>query len=396
MSSPRRLLVAALALAGLGTASAIAEASQASRAETGTELRSSGAAGIAAKDSLLVVSAKENALIVQDPTTGERSAFFRVGASPTSVAVSPDGRTAVVTNRGERISGTTICVVDLHATNLVRTIPLEVQTKDPDRSVASRAYHRPSGVTFLPGGRRVLVTCAIEGALLMVDLVEARVIGHVELEAEGSEDVVVDHDGAFAYVANRASGTVSVIELGRMRLVRNIDAGGGPSGMALHPLADEIWVANADTNSISIIDLETRNERMEFACGAMPVDVCFTPDGAHALVTNMQEGNVSVFDAETLRTEQLIELDRVSEDQAKTRPVGMPGRFGLSPLPTRVLAHPGGGLAWVSTRRDDRLYVVDTSTWAVVASQDAPHAPDDLGWSRVSTAPAPAPAANGR
>ena len=88
--------------------------------------------------------------------------------------------------------------------------------------------------------------------------------------------------------------------------------------MALHPLADEIWVTNAETNSISIIDLETRNERVEFACGAMPVDVCFTPDGARAIVTNMQEGNVSIFDASTLRTERLIELDRVSEDQAKS------------------------------------------------------------------------------
>ena len=394
MSLLRRLQFAALALVGLGTVSASAEASQASRAEQSTERRISARIEPAATDSILLVSAKEHALIAQDPTTGERSAFFRVGISPNAVAVSPDGRTAVVTNRGERISGTTICVVDLQATNLVRTIPLEVQTKDPDRSVASRAYHRPSGVTFLPGGRRVLVTCAIEGALLMVDLVEARVIGHVELEAEGSEEVLIDHDGAFAYVANRESGTVSVIELGRMRLVRNIDAGGGPSGMALHPFADEIWVTNADTNSISIIDLETRNERTEFACGAMPVDVCFTPDGAHALVTNMQEGNVSVFDARSLRIEQLIELDRVSEDRAKTRPVAMPGRFGLSPLPTRVLAHPAGGFAWISTRRDDRLHVVDTSTWAVVASQRAPHAPDDLGWSRVSTTPAPA--VNGR
>ncbi|MEC8513071.1 MAG: YncE family protein [Planctomycetota bacterium] len=390
MSLPRRLLLAVLALVGLGTASAIAEDSGTSRVERGTERASVPEVAPAATDSILVVSAKERALVVQDPTTGERSASFMVGISPNAVAVSPDGRTAVVTNRGERISGSTICVVDLHATDLVRRIPLEVQTKNPDRSVALRSYHRPSGVAFLRSGRRVLVTCAIEGALLKVDLVDARVIGHVELEAEGSQEVVVDHDGAYAYVANRESGTVSVIELERMRLVRNIDAGGGPHGMALHPFADEIWVTNAYTNSISIIDLETRNERTEFACGAMPMDVCFTPDGAHALVTNMQEGNVSVFDAKTLQIERLIELDRVSEDRARTRPVGMPGRFGLSPLPTQVLAHPDGGLAWISTRRDDRLHVVDTSTWAVVTSHDAPHAPDDLGWSRVSTVPAPA------
>lgn len=400
-----RLAWTAFAIVGLGsglavTSPRVSHAAADDRvipADTGEESEADRAAPLGvlaeavapASDSVLVVSAKEHALVLQDPTTGERSAFFRVGISPNAVAVSPDGRTAVVTNRGERISGTTICIVDLYATNLVRTIPLEVQTKNPDRTVATRSYHRPSGVTFLPGGRRVLVTCAIEGALLMVDLVEARVTGHVELEAEGSHDVAIDHDGAFAYVANRGSGTVSVVELGRMRLVRNIEAGGGPHGMALHPMANEIWVTNADTNSISIIDLETRNERMEFACGAMPVDVCFTPDGAHALVTNMQEGNVSIFDAETLRIERLIELDRVTEDQAKTRPVGMTGRFGLSPLPTQVIVDPDGSRAWISTRRDDRLHLVETATWKVIASHAAPHAPDDLGWSSVSKAAVP-------
>lgn len=391
MLLPRRLLFAALAFVGLGTAAAIAADSQASRAEEGTERSSRPGAG-----SILVVSAKEHALVALDPTTGERSAFFRVGISPNAVAVSPDGRAAVVTNRGERVSGTSICVVDLHGAGPVRTIPLEARTRNSDRSVASRAFHRPSGVAFLPGGRRVLVTCAIEGALLLVDLVEERVIGHVELEAEGSRDVVIDHDGAFAYVANSESGTVSVVEVGRMRLVRNIDAGGGPRGMALHPLADEIWVTNAETNSISIIDLETRNERVEFACGAMPVDVCFTPDGSRAIVTNMQEGNVSIFDSSTCRTERLIELDRVSEDQAKARPVGMPGRFGLSPLPTKTLTHPDGGFAWISTRRDDRLHLVDTSTWTVVAIHGAPHVPGALGWSAASSSTPAAPAADAR
>lgn len=347
-------------------------------------------------EALLVVSAEEHALVLKDPESGERTAFFRVGISPNAVAVSPDGRTAVVANRGERISGTTICVVDLYASNLVRTIPLEAQVKNPDRTMETRAFHRPSGLIFLPDGRRVLVTCAIEGALLMVDLVEARVTGHVELGAEGSHDVAVDHEGRFAYVANRGSGTVSVIKLARMEFERNIEAGGGPRGMALHPIKDEIWVTNTDTNSISIIDLETRNESMEFACGAMPVDVSFTPDGKRALVTNMQEGNVSVFESDSHRIEAVIHLDRVSETQAELRPVNMPGRFGRSPLPTQIIVEPSGERAWISTRRDDRLHLVDLKKRKVVAHFEAPTAPDDLGWSTVSRGPVPVASTDGR
>ena len=347
-------------------------------------------------DSILVVSARENALVLKDPESGERTAFFRVGTSPNAVAVSKDGRTAVVTNRGERISGTTICVVDLYATNLVRTIPLEVQTKNTDRSVTTRFYHRPSGVTFVngEGGRhggqsRVLVSCAIEGALLLVDLVEARVIGHCELEAADSHDVAVDHSGQFAYVANHGSGTVSVVQLDRMRLVRSIEAGGGPRGIALHPKKDEIWVTNAATNSISIIDLKERNESMEFACGAMPVDICFSTDGESAYVVNMQEGNVSVIETDSLRVDKVIELERVTDTQARLRPVEMPGHFGKSPLPTRVLINPEGTRAWIATRRDDRIHEVDLDTYDVIRTVSAPTAPDDLGWSRVQSHPAP-------
>lgn len=336
-------------------------------------------------DSVLVVSAKEHALVMQDPVTGERTAFFRVGLSPDSVAVTEDGRTAVVTNRGDQLSGNSVCIVDLHATNLVRTIPLEVTRQNPDQSVIKRSYHRPSGIAFIPGKKRVVVSCATEGALLLVDLNEARVIGDCLLEAEGSNAVVVDHSGRFAFVANRNSGTVSVVKLDRMRLVKTIEAGGGPAGMALHPTRNEVWLANTETNSISIIDVEEREEQIEFACGAMPSDLAFTPDGEYAMVVNMQEGNISVFETESRRIRTLIDLQPVSREQAKKRPVQMPGHFGRSPLPTRILIGPDGKHAYVATRRSDQLHEIDLSTWAVTRTLRTATEPTDLSWSRVAS-----------
>ena len=115
----------------------------------------------------------------------------------------------------------------------------------------------------------------------------------------------------------------------------------------------------------------------------MPSDIVFTPDGAFALVANMQEGNVSVFETESRRIKTLIDLDRVSKAQAKVRPVKMPGHFGRSPLPTRIVINPEGTHAWISTRRDDQLHEVDLATWTVVRKMEAPIAPTCLAWSRV-------------
>ncbi|MEL6712901.1 MAG: YncE family protein, partial [Planctomycetota bacterium] len=310
-------------------------------------------------------------------------AFFRVGMSPTTVAVAADGRTAVVTNTGERMSGTTICVVDLYATNLVRTIPLRLDESKRRPDLEPRDFHRPTGVTFIQDQPRALVACAIEGALVLVDLIEARVVSACDLEGADSHDVVVDHSGRFAYVANRGSGTVSVVSIDRMAVVHTIEAGGGPHGMALHPTREEIWVTNLETNSISIIDCVEREERLEFACGAMPVDVAFTPDGRFALVANMQEGNVSVIETKGLRVATLVELERVSDAQARLRPVEFPGHFGRSPLPTQIVVDPEGAGAYVSTRRDDRIHRIDLSTYDVTLTLPAPVAPQCLVWSRV-------------
>lgn len=335
-------------------------------------------------DSMLVVSAKEHALVMQDPSTGARTAFFRVGLSPESVAISEDGRTAVVTNHGARLSGNSICIVDLYATNLVRTIPLEVSSQNRDQSITKRSFYRPSGVTFIPGKKRVVVSCEVEGVLLLVDLVEARVIGDCMLNGRGSNAVIVDHSGRFAFVANRESGTVSVVGLDRMRLVKTIEAGGGPAGMALHPVRNEIWLANQNTNSISVIDVDKQQKRLEFACGAMPSDIAFTRDGEYALVVNMQEGEISVFNSESRNTHTVVKLERVTREQGEARPVELGGSFGRSPLPTRVMIGPDGGHAYVATRRSDQLHEIDLSTWVVTRIMPTAIAPTDVAWSRVT------------
>lgn len=342
------------------------------------------AEGAEVTDSLLVVSAEEHALAVLDPVTGDRRAFFRVGLGPSAVTVSPDGRTAVVTNRGAQLSGMSICIVDIFATNLARNIPLEITVAGPDGQPMTKAFHRPSGIAFIPGTRRVLVTCAYEGAVLMVDMDEARVIADLTLDLGGAEDVLVDHTGQLAFVAHNDAGKVSVVRLDRMKVEGVIEAGGGPAGMALHPLRNEIWIVNTESNTISVIDADKGTESMEFACGAMPIDVAFTPDGTSALVANLQEGNVSVFDTESHYVKTLIELERVSKIQGEARPVELAGSFGRSPLPSSILVSPDGRSAWITTRRDDLLTEVELGTWKVLRTVDTVLMPLDVAWSRVS------------
>lgn len=328
--------------------------------------------------SLVVVSAAEDAIALFDPVSGERRAFFRVGNGPSAAAVSSDGRTAVVTHRGRALSGNSICVVDLHAAAIVRTIPLTVTKMRPDGTSVVRNFHRPDGVVFLPGEARVLVSCAAEGALLLVDLLQKSVVGVADLGLKGADDVVLGHAGRYAFVANEGEGTVYAVSLANMGVVKRMDAGGGATGLAMHPTRMELWVTNASTNTISIIDCESLKEREEFPCGAMPVDLAFTPDGRNALVVNYQGGNVSVIDTRSLRVRALVKIPTVSVERAKERPVAEAVAFGRSALPSSIALDLTGNRGWVTAERSDRIYEVDLSTWKVKRSFDSPGAPSHV------------------
>lgn len=337
------------------------------------------------RDRLVILSTQEHALVLLDPVTGRRDALFRVGLGPEEVAVSKDGCTAVVTNRGDELSGTTITVLDLAANKVARTITLESRYTRLDGTEHVRRYHRPTGVCFLEGRSRVLVACAGEGALLLIDLETGRVEAELRLDSRDPLRVIVGHDGRYAFVTSATAGTVSVVDTTSMRSVTTIEAGGGATGIALHPQRDEAWVVNTGVNSISVIDTMRMVEVVEFACGAMPTDIAFTLDGRFALATNMQEGNISVFEAKTRRVHTVIDLETVPQELADARPAPTGGSFGMSAFPTRVLMHPTGRTAFVATRRNDRVTEIDLTTWRPIRRLDVPPLPASVAWSQIAS-----------
>ncbi len=136
-----------------------------------------------------------------------------VGSRDEGFDVSPDGREAWVANAGDG----TVSVVDLDAKRVTATLPIDVQS-------ANR-------LKFTPDGKRVLVSMLGKGDLVVVDVatrqVEKRIpIGH------GGAGILVQPDGARAYVACTPDNYVAVIDLNTLAVTGHIDAGGGPDGMA--------------------------------------------------------------------------------------------------------------------------------------------------------------------
>ena len=96
------------------------------------------------------------------------------------------------------------------------------------------------------------------------------------------------HDDAKVYVTNMVSGTVSVIDAARRKVVDEIKVGTEPNGCALTPDGRKLFVANQSSRTISVID--TRRDRVIETIrgvGTKPHGIAITADGKKVYVTQL-------------------------------------------------------------------------------------------------------------
>ena len=163
------------------------------------------------------------------------------GAGPHEVAVSPDGKRALVTNYGTReIPGNSLTVVDVPGAKVLGTIMLAADTK-------------PHGVEWLDN-QRAVVTAEGTRSLLVVDVDALEVTQTVAFDQSVGHMVAVSADLGRAYVANIGSGTVSVIALAEGRKISDLSAGEGSEGIALAGNQKQLWVTNRAAGTVSVFD----------------------------------------------------------------------------------------------------------------------------------------------
>ena len=149
-----------------------------------------------------------------DRAGGNEITRINTGMGPHEVAVSPDGKIAVVGNYGQQQPGHTLTVIDLTSQSIIKTIDLE-------------KYHRPHGIVFLPDGKRVVVTTEVEQKLLVVSIDSGTVEKVIDTNARTSHMVVLSPDAKRAYVSNIGSGSLTVIDLESATLIKTIETGPG-------------------------------------------------------------------------------------------------------------------------------------------------------------------------
>jgi DNA-binding beta-propeller fold protein YncE len=252
----------------------------------------------------------DNKIYVIDMTANppKLAATLTGGKQPSGLSFSPDGKMALVANRGDN----TISVLSVNGTDVKITDTVAM----PD-SV--------SQVVFTPDGKRALATRFPAHKLSVLDIADGKVTASkIDLPTgQWPYNVVVSPDGKIALTAdNGGSGssdgsvdTTSVVDLeaNPPRIIDRVVVGDGPEGMAMSPKGDlavaailrgsnaskKAYFYNKD-GSLSILKIDGKKvtKTQDIEVGGLPEAVLFTPDGKYILAGNFLTEDFSILKVE--------------------------------------------------------------------------------------------------
>jgi YVTN family beta-propeller protein len=318
---------------------------------------------------LMVLNKSANTAMLIDLKTDRTIATIPTGEAPHEVAVSGDGKIAVVGNYGTRANpGSSLSVIDLLSHNVVETIALGI-------------YQRPHGLVFPGQGRQLLVTSESKQSLLLLDLDKKEIdkILHVfPTQQEISHMVAVTPDHRLAFTANIGSGSISVIDLKANKSLAPIPTGKGAEGLDVSPDGRQVWVSNRAEDTVSVIDVSSLTVKNTIKCPSFPIRLKFTPDGKEVLVSAAKSGELVFIDAKTYKEIRRLPFKLEAAADSKTRLFN--DQFEQSPVPIGILIHPTGKWAYVAAAYADKVAVVDIKKRKLIKWISTGKEPDGLGF----------------
>jgi DNA-binding beta-propeller fold protein YncE len=304
-----------------------------------------------------------NTASVVDIATGELRATYETGEGPHEVAISNDGRWAVVSVYGNRNSiGHSLLVLDLTGDAAPRSIELG-------------DLKRPHGMRFLPGDAKLVVTSEATQRVAVVDFAKGTVDTTVSTGQATTHMVVIDAAGKRAFTTNIRAKSVSVIDLVRDSLIRTIDAGEQIEGVAINPDATEVWTGANDAKVVLVFDPTTGNRVARIEGFGMPYRMAITPDGSTTVVSDPGAERVILVDARTHRIRQTVDMTRLA---------GVTGDEAAHPSPQGVILSRDGRLAFVTLKALGKVAVINVATGAVIKLLTVGGGSDGVGFSPVA------------
>src|SRR5919106_3332963 len=274
---------------------------------------------------VVVVNQQSDTVTLVDLKTMEAYRNVPVVAGPHEAAVSPDGRSVLVTNYNKQGAGQqkTLSLIALPSGDSIRTIDLG-------------EYRAPHDVRWVDGSR-VVVTVEGSQALLLVNVESGSIERVFKTDAGVSHMLALSTDRPRLYCSNMRDGSVSAFDFKTGQKIKDVKTGKECEGVGVTPDGRWVWAGNRAEDTISIIDTKSLEVTKRIQSPGFPYRVQFTPNGRWALIPHAQASS-------------LVVADVAKQEILKSIPLGMTKIE--KPSTAGVFPHPDNRHAFVTVRND--------------------------------------------
>jgi len=305
-----------------------------------------------------VVSRTSGTVTPVDTATDTAGPAIRVGAQPSAIAITPDGRTAYVVNTNDQAG-----LKDGTVT------PITTATDEPGKPV--KVGIEPDAIAITPNGQTAYVANQLSGTVTPITIA-TNAPGKPIKVGYTPDAIAITPDGQTAFVANEGigqGGTVTPIATATDQPGKPIGVGVDPTGIAVTPNGQTAYVLSRGGTTISsgggsvsqagtVTPINTATGRsgkpITVSGGPTLIAIAISPNGqtAYVLADPPAKGSLPVPQGDGL----VVPIATATDDP------GTPIRVGA--LPSGLAITPDGKTLYVPDSNSNAVTPIDTATGA--------------------------------
>jgi YVTN family beta-propeller protein len=172
---------------------------------------------------------------------------------------------------------------------------------------------RPTRLVLQPDGHYLWIandaTNPDASGVTVMTTAEPQVAAHIPT-GRGRHDLVVSNDNRFAFVINADTGTVSIIDVGTLHIIKEVTTGLQPASIAWSSLAQTAYIAHAGDGTIVALDGKQHEVIARLQAEPGLGQMKFVPGGRIGFVANAAKNVVHIIDASRNRIVQTGDVEQ--------------------------------------------------------------------------------------
>jgi YVTN family beta-propeller protein len=261
------------------------------------------ASGAARAKPLLLVSAEATGeVVIVDPVKPESVERVKVGPRPRGLKLSKDGKRLFVAVAGPARAAPRPGAAPAPAGDDAPGLAvIDVATRKVAKRIATPPA--PFAVAISPDGRTAYVSNSETNQVFAIDVDRGSIKQKTGVGVE-PQGIAVRQDGKVVFVATRGSDEISAIDTQKMTVLGRIDGGSRPQGVVFAPRAAIAVVTDEGLPNVTIVDAKQNTFKAQFAIPGLPKatpaatlqSAVFSPDGKVLYLTTGAGKSVLIVD----------------------------------------------------------------------------------------------------